>query len=200
MKVDWRCLLNSSDSSRSSLSLFPMPTVPETLRAAREKAALTIQQVAESTKLKTDQLRALEQGDYSVFPAPIYIRGSIRTYAKLLKLDVPSLMAQLEVEFAGSRELSDPPPLTPRGGGILDWLMLQFSKLDWRVVAGLGLVVIVLMVAWSFIRPAPTARKADPLSHLGPGLYTPKSSTQSGHVLPLATNVTESALPRVLGR
>ncbi|MBI1842509.1 MAG: helix-turn-helix domain-containing protein [Verrucomicrobia bacterium] len=177
-----------------------MPTVPETLRAAREAASLTVQQVAESTKLKTEQVRALDQGDYSVFPAPIYIRGSIRTYARLLKLDVPSLMTQLEAEFSGSREFSDPPPLTPPAGGILDWMMLQFSKMDWRVAGGLGLLLIVLMVSWSFIRPAPASRKADPLAHLGPGLYSPKASPQSGQVLPLVTNAPESSLPRVLSK
>ena len=177
-----------------------MPTVPETLRAAREAASLTIQQVAESTKLKTEQLRALEQGDYSVFPAPIYIRGSIRTYAKLVKLDVPALMTQLEAEFSHSRELSDPPPLTPPGGGILDWLMLQFSKLDWRVASALVLLLVVLLVAWSFIRPAPASRKSDPLSRLGTGLYSPKQTSQPGHILPLVTNTPESTLPRVLSK
>ncbi len=164
-----------------------MPTVAEQLRLARESAQLTPQQIADATKLKVDQVVALETGEYACFPAPVYIRGSIRTYAKLLKLDVPKLMAQLDEEFSTSKELSDPPPLIPPANGVLDWIMLQFSKLDWRIVVGFGVVVVVLIVAWSLIRPSTHPRKADPLSNLGPGLYAPRT-TQRGEVLPLPTN------------
>ncbi len=161
-----------------------MPTVPEQLLAAREASNITLQQVVDVTKLKTDQIRALEAGNYSIFPAPVYIRGSIRTYAKLLKLDVPTLMKQLDEEFSTSKELSGPPPLTPPASGAVDWLMLQLSRLDWRIIAGLGVVVVVLIVAWSLVRPSSRVKKADPLSHLGPGLYAPRQST-AGELLPL---------------
>ena len=164
-----------------------MPTVADQLRTAREAALLSPQQVAEITKLKTDQIECLERADYSSFPAPIYIRGSVRTYAKLLKLDVPKVMAQLDAEFANTKELSDPPPLTPRASGVVDWLMLQFSKLDWRIIAGLGTLLLVLIIVWSFVRPVSNAKRADPLSNLGPGLYSPRQ-TSRGDLLPLPTN------------
>lgn len=144
-----------------------MPTVSEQLLAARTAANLSLQQVVDATKLKADQIVALEEGNYSVFPAPVYIRGSIRTYAKLLKMDVPKLMSQLDEEFSTSKELSGPPPLTPPANGFVDWLMLQLSRLDWRIIAGLGAVVVVLIVAWSLVRPSNRVKKADPLSKLG---------------------------------
>ncbi|MGH7954054.1 MAG: helix-turn-helix domain-containing protein, partial [Limisphaerales bacterium] len=50
-----------------------MPTVAEQLRAAREVQKLTIHQVAEKTKIRTDHVRALEDGNFSVFSAPVYI-------------------------------------------------------------------------------------------------------------------------------
>ncbi len=62
-----------------------------------ERKKLTILQVAETTKIRTDHLRALEEGNFSVFVAPVYLRGFVRTYATLLKLDVPQIMAALEV-------------------------------------------------------------------------------------------------------
>jgi cytoskeletal protein RodZ len=165
-----------------------MPTVSEQLRTARESKNLTLKQVAEFTKLKSDQVEALETGNYASFPAPVYIRGSIRTYAKLLKLDVPQLMTQLDEEFAHSRELSDPPPLTPQSHGIVDWITLQFSKLDWRIAAGLAMVLVGLVVAWSMLRPAPRTQKADPLSSLGSGVHKPRSIPGRGEFLPLPTN------------
>ena len=64
-----------------------MPTVAEHFRAAREARNLTVQQVADATKIRTDHIRALEEGNFSVFSAPIYIRGSVKNYAAMLKLD-----------------------------------------------------------------------------------------------------------------
>ena len=57
-----------------------MPTVAEQLRAAREAKKLSVQQVADATKIRTDHIRALEDGNFNVFSAPIYIRGSVKNY------------------------------------------------------------------------------------------------------------------------
>src|SRR5712664_3601126 len=64
-----------------------MSTVAEQLHLAREAKSLTVHQVAEVTKIRSDHIRALEEGNFDVFSAPVYIRGFIRTYATLLKLD-----------------------------------------------------------------------------------------------------------------
>jgi len=77
-----------------------MPTVAEQLHGAREAKNLTVYQIAETTKIKTDHIRALEEGNYNVFSAPVYIRGFVRTYASLLKLDVAQVMATLDQELA----------------------------------------------------------------------------------------------------
>jgi len=79
-----------------------MSTVAEQLRSAREAQKLTVQQIADATKIRTDHIHALEKGDFSVFSAPIYIRGSVKNYATRLKLDVPKVMATLDDELAGT--------------------------------------------------------------------------------------------------
>ena len=56
-----------------------MSTVAEQLRQAREAQKLTIQELAEITKIRSDHIRALEEGNFNVFPAPVYIRGFVRT-------------------------------------------------------------------------------------------------------------------------
>src|SRR3989304_4790689 len=90
-----------------------MPTVAEQLRASREAQHLTVHQVADVTKIRTDHLRALEEGNFDVFTAPVYIKGFTRSYATLLKLDVPRVMAQLDAELAETEKFSEPPNLTP---------------------------------------------------------------------------------------
>ena len=64
-----------------------MSTVAEQLRAAREAKNLSVEQIAEITKMRSDHVRALEEGNYGAFSAPVYIRGFVRTYSRLLKLD-----------------------------------------------------------------------------------------------------------------
>ncbi len=160
-----------------------MSTVAQQLQQAREARHLTVQQVAEITKIRSDHVRALEEGNFNVFSAPVYIRGFVRTYSTLLKLDVPKVMADLDGELGQTKKFAEPPPLSNEPRGFLDFVMLQLSKLDWRKGAvGLGLVGVVVVVlvggvAWRHYR------KADPLKTLKPGVYQPAKPV--GQTLPL---------------
>src|ERR1017187_3123691 len=99
-----------------------MPTVAEQLRAAREARKLTVQQVADATKIRTDHIRALENGNFNVFSAPIYIRGSVKNYATMLKMDVPQITVALDAELKGTKKFSEPPPLVEAPKSPLDYL------------------------------------------------------------------------------
>src|SRR5262245_33465210 len=91
-------------SPRNPLQSGVMPTVGEQLRTAREARKLDLNRVGEVTKIRTDHLRALEAGDYDQFAAPVYIRGFVRTYATLLKLDVSKIVADLDQELSRDRK------------------------------------------------------------------------------------------------
>jgi len=161
-----------------------MPTVAEQLRTAREARKLTVYEVAETTKIRTDHIRALEDGNFDMFVAPVYIRGFVRTYATLLKLDVPQVMSTLESELALTEKFCEPPPLSKPPRGVLDFLMLLLSRVDWRK-AGLALsavVVVGLVVGvYSLWRHFHTR---DPLANLPPAVYQSNVS-DAGEVLPL---------------
>ena len=105
-----------------------MSTVAEQLRQAREAQKLTVQELGEITKIRTDHIRALEEGNFHVFSAPVYIRGFVRTCATLLKLDVPQVMSTLEAELGQTEKFSEPPPLTNQPRTPVDFVMLQLSK------------------------------------------------------------------------
>jgi cytoskeletal protein RodZ len=160
-----------------------MSTVAEQLRQAREAQKLTLTQVAEITKIRSDHLQAIEESRYDVFPAAVYVRGSVRTYAHLVKLDVPQLMASLERELSGNKDFAQS-TLEPRSRGILDFLTLQLSKLDWKksaIFTGMVLVAAVIGCGYLIWRHH---RSVDPLKNLKPGIY---QSTQSlsGQTLPI---------------
>jgi cytoskeleton protein RodZ len=86
-------------------------------RQAREAQRLTVHQVAEATKIRSDHIEALEEGNYNVFSAQIYIRGFVRNYARLLRLNETQILAALDAELSQSDKFSAPPPLSAHAGG-----------------------------------------------------------------------------------
>jgi cytoskeleton protein RodZ len=55
----------------------------------------TVEQVAEQLKLARRQIIALEAGDYAALPGNAIVRGFIRAYAKVVKLDAAPLVAMI---------------------------------------------------------------------------------------------------------
>jgi len=159
-----------------------MLTVAEQLRAAREAKKLTVEQVADLTKIRTDHVRALEEGNFSAFSAKIYIRGSVKNYASALKLDATVLLAALDAELGRTEKFSEPPPLVKQKKTVVDQLMLVLARVNWKLgfasiaVIGLGLVVVLSLWAWR------SHKKSDPLVNLPPAVYQPANS---GDTLPL---------------
>jgi len=159
-----------------------MPTVAEQLRVAREAKKLTIQQVADATKIRTDHIRALEEGNFNMFSAPVYIRGFVRNYATHLKLEVPQVMAALDAELGRTEKFKEPPPLVEESKTPLDHAMFWLARLNWRVgVVGLVAVGIVLIGALAGLAWRHHLRSHSAVN-LPPAVY---QSTNSGETLPL---------------
>jgi len=163
-----------------------MATVAEQLRQGREARGLTVPQVADATKMRTDHVRALEAGDYNVFVAPVYIRGFVRTYARLLKLDDADLMRTLETELAQTEKFSEPPSLLKVEHTPLDAIMLRLSHIDWRIAMPVaGLLLILILGLWGQ-RAVHRRQAQNPLAGITPGLYEP-ARQPAGDTLPLPT-------------
>lgn len=164
-----------------------MPTVAEQLRSTREAHGWSVHQVAEATKIKTDHIRALEAGDYGAFAAPVYIRGFIRTYARLLRLDPEQVSNAVDAELSQNNSLTGSNPAAPRNRGVVDFLMLQFSKVSWRVVLPILAVAVLLVGMILGYRFYSSYRSRDPLSRLGPALHQP-AQPDPIELLPLPAN------------
>jgi len=76
----------------------------------------------------------------------------------------------------------EPPPLTDQPKTMVDFVMLQLSKVNWRggavLVGGLAVIGIIVLV----IAIRRHARTSDPYAGLKPGIY---QSSNSGETLPL---------------
>ena len=166
------------------LKTMTMSEVGEQLHSAREALKLTIQQIADTTKIRTDHIRALEEGHYEVFSAPVYIRGFVRIYAAQLKLNTAQIMSVLDAELKRSEKFKEPPPLMEESNTLIDHLMFWLSKLSWRVgvIGGATvLLLVVLVLAGSAWRHR---AHSNPLAGMKPAMY---QSANAGETLPLTT-------------
>jgi len=67
------------------------------LKAQREALGWPVEQVAEQLKLAPRQVVALEEGDVAALPNLAVVRGFVRAYAKVVRLDAAPLVAMIEV-------------------------------------------------------------------------------------------------------
>lgn len=73
-----------------------MSSISQILRQTREAKGVSLDEVAQRTYIKLPYLVALEEGDIDKLPAPVYIHGYIRQYAKLLGLNGSDLVLKYQ--------------------------------------------------------------------------------------------------------
>jgi len=82
--------------------------IGNTLREARVRRNLTLQQVEEDTKIRVKYLQAMENEDFDVMPGATYVKGFLRTYSTYLGLD-PDIIIDEYRSRAGHASAKDEP-------------------------------------------------------------------------------------------
>lgn len=65
----------------------------EFLQKVRDYKNLSIERMSLITKISKKKLRALEAEEYGQLPAPVFLRGYLMQYAKILKLDADTVIS-----------------------------------------------------------------------------------------------------------
>src|SRR6266550_6510093 len=91
-----------------------MGDLGNTLSRARRARAITLEDAERDTHVSRRYLQALETEDFSVFPAPVYARGFLRTYSRYLGLNPEELIrvfpnGSLTVDITPLPSVSRPP-------------------------------------------------------------------------------------------
>jgi cytoskeleton protein RodZ len=86
-----------SNIVESTSDAMPANSAGALLRAAREKAGLSLGDVASRLRMGVKQVRALEQDDYAALPTGTFLRGFVRNFAKEVGL-VPDEALRLLAE------------------------------------------------------------------------------------------------------
>ncbi|WP_343216002.1 helix-turn-helix domain-containing protein [Janthinobacterium sp. MP5059B] len=74
------------------------------MKAQREALGWPVEQVADQLKLAPRQVIALEEGDMAALPNLAVVRGFVRAYAKVVRLDAAPLVAMIEVHPAPAQQ------------------------------------------------------------------------------------------------
>ncbi|HVA27037.1 MAG TPA: RodZ domain-containing protein [Candidatus Baltobacteraceae bacterium] len=124
-----------------------MSALGERFRAAREARGLSLSDVAEQIRIRSVYLAAIEDENWSVIGAPVYIRGFLRTYGRFLGLDTEEIVA----EFAGEpRNAAGPVAVSTTKSTYFADEAPPPRQLSWLIwAASLVAVLLIAYVAYS---------------------------------------------------
>jgi len=97
------------------------------LASAREKLGLTIADVAGQMRISPRQVEAIEADRYTELPGAVFVRGFVRNYARVLRLDPVPLLHALEPALdrdapLRAHEIAGSIPGPGRPGRTVGWL------------------------------------------------------------------------------
>jgi cytoskeleton protein RodZ len=124
------------------------PTEPfslgRALRVAREARGLTTLEVAQQIKFAPRQIEALEAEHYAQLPELAFVRGFVRSYARLLQMDAQPLLAALPRAVVATPE--DAPKIE---APLLNAQMVRRQlNLRWLLAALLVALILAAFSVW----------------------------------------------------
>jgi len=160
-------------------------TVGARLAHARNQQELSVEQVAGQLKWSPRQISEIEAGHYSVFPDMLTVRGFVRTYAKILKIDSTPLLEELNNEFEKLPVKSiDRPKLDmPFPAGGMPW---RHNSNPQKIIAGVFLILLCLLAAFVY---------RDALLKFERSIFPAKSEVEPAMTEPVSVNTINTAVP-----
>ena len=95
----------------------PIATSGAELREERLHQHLTLEGIAEQTKIRRAYLQAIEEERFADLPAAVFVRGFLREYARCLGLPGDEVMRQYMKRYHDWQESRLQPPATGAAGG-----------------------------------------------------------------------------------
>ncbi|MFZ5522726.1 MAG: RodZ domain-containing protein [Pseudomonadota bacterium] len=125
-------------------------TLGAVLREARERLGLSVADVANQIKFAPRQIDAIESGDYQQLPEEAFLRGFIRSYAKILQLDAQKLLAALPHSKTATMEL-----VIPASVGVPFPNAHSLPRQNMILLAAAGVLAVIAgaFALWNFMSP-----------------------------------------------
>ena len=135
----------SSDIGSGDADLEKARLTPgELLRSQRETLGLSVQHVADTLNLTMHFIRSLESDSYDKLPGDVFVRGYIRSYARLVGLD-PDQLIEIFDAYGDKKQAR-------KQEAIKRYTRRRRDKnRPWVVVSGLAFILVALAL-WFFNR------------------------------------------------
>ncbi len=138
------------EASADGLLVQPA-SVGQQLRTARLEAKLSVTDVAQALKFSTRQIELLEQDDHAALPGMTIVRGFVRSYSRLLKLDTDALLKMLDA--ASPVVMAEVRP--PENMGLAG---VEGERQQMGPLVSMAIVVLLaalMLAGWHFFGPKP---------------------------------------------
>lgn len=145
------------------------------LKAAREKAKLSEEDVARELRMTVSKVRALEADDYDRLHSDTFIRGYLRTYAKLLGLE-PEDLLQAYKQARRQAGLADDPEESPLKINVPEPTRSLWKFVLWILVLLAGIWALSVWFLGNRQDPVADSAMVDPLSELNTPAPAPTSA------------------------
>ena len=156
-----------------------MPKIGDELRAAREAHHLSLSEVSEQLHIRSVYLEALEDENWALIGAPVYVRGFLRTYARFLGLEPEPAVQNFNETLARVPPAAPERRVSPRSSR-------RAEPSPWLWVAALAAAVLLGFVGYNYFELRATHRAlalAEPLTADAPA---PAASAQLAAAQPAA--------------
>lgn len=149
-----------SNSPASDYAAYSRSRCGGALRVAREKQGLTIHDVASKLKISGRQIESIEADQFASLPESTIVRGFIRNYAKLLKIEVEPLLDAYNVLVPSKQPLA----FTVQPSTTMKVTSYKKPQIGRYIVA--VLLILLTLGAWFFYqsyieKPSPTLPTAE---------------------------------------
>ena len=158
-------------------------SVGQVLREAREAQGVTLENAAIRLHLMQRQIEAMETDDFGSLGQPVFARGFVRNYARLLGLAPEPLLARMEGAPAEPAVVAHPAAIPPHSWLTSPWVIL--------LLLGLLLAVAVPVALYWWLNSGADEEQPKPAprvqSHPVPVPVSPVATPVPAAVLPAVT-------------
>lgn len=128
---------NSNENASPQVGIGP----GERLQAARIKKGLSLEDVASRMHLSTSILEAIEENNFEEITAPIFVKGYLRAYARIVSLSEDEMIQQY-IEYYSEED----PPISSTSNMVPE-LSVADARIKWTTYLVI-LILAVLLGAW----------------------------------------------------
>src|SRR5215467_11770795 len=165
----------------------------ERLRREREMRGISLNEIAESTKISRRHLESLENEDFDSLPGGVFNRGFVRAYARFVGIDEEQAVA----DYNAVRHEPEPvPDQFPLEVHVKPDRELNPKRSPWPLILAVAILVGFIVLVWARSRshqpePAKSAPRPSPTTSASPASPTTSAAPPS----PTASASPEVAVP-----